>query len=1161
MKRHFSNDELATAQGDPLLLGQLISASCGYVLARMKKQNMSPSLDVLMACLSSDSVMFILDNYPLERAEQRMIAPFFKSSMASARLGGALDEESVNALLQEGEMLAAGTILTETQLRSFPTEINALYERDEALMDEIVCASTARLGFEAALSLDASFLWVNLRALESMPGFFASPERRESYMNLALLRRSQGGAPPRWREFESWPFSPADRPFLLGLIAGAPAMELPSYKELSANPWAKALVSLPDYFNAAGALDLSQFAAAELLDCVDQIRESWLSRMFSEERPRLESCIRNRCGNEVFKLIVDAGFVAAALSRGARCDPRGIASSSSPTEKGIHLLASLAEALLGMGAPACSQSRALSRAIPQLAEALQELSLVEDSPLPSLASQCCQRLAPAIFSIHNIDLLDGYSQRWASPLAEPAARAVFLESSSPNMLCWALHAWARGGERSSGARPPLTKVFFEELAVDIAARLGCLSAKTLCLSFGLPLPLGQKFSDKPSDPTSDFLQSSYDQFYKLDLGIQQMLVRRDPLFFERFCSSGAEPCEWIFSTVFSQRDVLGGLLAQLVERFPDAARSCHDFARAAEAKGLFLDVLRSSPEGLGATWASLAPRLEASAMLRESIQSDYSQLESKLPDLDWSDFAADDIPIGPLRELSARCDEHSDILEEQRRSSVALAKALSEDFLSERANEALALRRYGFVYELSELASRSRSSSKLSSIFREHLQSLSCVDFLAAYEPGSPFWDLVTRQASLAGHESLGLDFGSARDNAAVAQSLVGAGIDFRPEAFLSFSVRARKGFVEDFIVEHFPEKALADSSLSFRRGQADSPNSNSIATRPYEVDEIIRIWDAACSRGDLFSSRSMDAPNCLQGFLADAIGSDENIFSMLVEKSKTRPILHCLLASSRIAGGFASAIPELSALDNGRACRDEKHMLHVAHRFDWRILCQGVADVFEVLREFPNSNAKTAHSIVDATCWASNYPVSGASGSDCASILTHGQSVDLLRVFCHHAPAHLYSLRYAGSICVEREGARIIVDECADQALDQLILHSDLGRSEHCSIFAPPSIVNPRALAILFHVCSKMVSESRRDDLELMDWMLKSRAFKRSELQGRHQGFEPASRIGISAIQCIDAIAATPELRSAVEAGIERLEIAAVVGDNATRRKKAFRM
>lgn len=1160
MKRHFTIDELSRAQHDSALLGELIASSCGYALVRMKKENLLPSLPLLMECLSGDSIMFILDNYALDREAQKKMAPFFKRSMSSSRLGGALlDEESVEALLLEGEMLAQGTVLSLRQMRIFPEQINALYAENDAAMDAIVCASMAKLSFEEALSLDPAFHQQNLHALCSMPGFFDDAARRSTYMKLALSRADRGGAAPRWSEFETWPFEASERAFLIGLISTKSIRDRPSYVEIAANASAAALVSPSDFFNAADAADLSSFTIQEVADSLPAIRSSWLSLISAREFPTLFAVQSFKCDADAFELIVDAGFVSKALALGADASPARLGEMDRLAGVRREVLAkAIADYLLSLGGEACARDAESSKMVPEIISLLTELS-PSGGQLQALAAKCCAQIMPSLFSLSNIENFASFDQGWSAPLADPATRAAFVENASPNMLCWALFGWeayeySSSPEKKRFRRDDLAGDQFFSLASEITSRLSSDSAASICQSFNFPLPAGFVSNRAPAPASMDFLQTDYGSFQALGWRVRNLLVRRDAGFFAKFEAAGSEPDDELLVDILRQGAPLATLLAQLVERFPEAAQKSCLFYEQARAKGLFLEILSARKDvDEEALLHEVDRSVESMLILEKSIARDYERIDAAFPQLDWDDGGSEDLPLGPWRDLADQCSELSETLAAQRRSVALLAAPIAVEKLAQRARDAISQRRYGHFQEFQTIALRRLGGDGLGGEFQKHARSLGVGEFIEALASEPIFADAIKKMASWDGVDALALDFGSKSENLQAAMALLGPREDPEAGILFAFSTQARASFANELIANHLPAEALYSDYLNFMRG---SSSSRVIPVRPFTIDEALHIWDSASSAGLLFSNHGPNSSSRLSGFFRCVIGDDAEIFSQLVDHSRTRPMLHCLLASYSIASNFETETPR-----NISATRDERHMLHVCSRFDWSILLRGVESVFETLREHPHSNKHAALAIVDSVTWASHFVDETPTGQIPRSTLSQETSFQLLDIFCRKAPAQLYSLRQVGCISILDDGPRLMLQSCGEDALEILALPPDFGRAEHCRIFEGTSHANGRAAEILGAACSWIVSESRSGDIELLDWLIKSRAFKSSELSYRHSGFSSESGLGSTAGECLDLIASTSDLRSLIAAGMERLEIAEIAGDNGARRRKAFRM
>lgn len=1169
LRRRFSEEELRAAQDDAAALRELIGASRGYALQKMKKAGMAPSLEALMEDPHPDSVMFILDNHELTREQQKKLAPFFSMSLASARLGsGAQTEAELDEALAHGGVVNPKALLSARQINQFADQIRRRYDEDEYGTLRWMKASLRALSLEEVEGLNPEILKAHLDIWAGKPGAFDRPGARSRYKELLLESVKGTRFKPRWSDFERWPFEPEDKPFLLGLLRDGDSYHGLGYADVQKNPSAAALVGPWEFVEKCNRWSVAHLSMEETARRKSQIQALWEENTLSSGHPQLTRAASKAAASlEQMELLVDEGMVWRLARGGAWMDPDRLGDSNEERQRELILWAAMAKAALAdpensgelMGA------RELGDAVKRLTEGNSAAS-----PRPqdaALASRIAKEILPSRLKSGPglAEALEHGRDAWKRPGVFEALAEGLLERPTPNGLFLALGVWRSEGtarSRRMGAVGKQSQLLARRLMREVDAG----SASAMAAYFKAPFKPGVK-ARGASSFEDDFLKADYNRLDALDDGLLRLLSKVDAGFAAKAAQSETAPSERLLGFMLGSESIPGRVeaLRSWAERFPKAFEEAPDFlaalSRHPDGPAIWpMDAEARESEALRAAEQSARERSE----LRRAKEIASAQIEREMGPSRNDEYWDDEDEGGPqepesdrLRALRASKEELENKERERRQDIEAALSGVSFERMGKALDAALAADDYELFEGLSLGAGRAHKDEER---FAARARSLTAERFMELLGSNERFAQLIKGAVKYNGENQLALDFGSAQANERVCEALLGVFPKDPVLAIAVFEQAAAQGFSNAFAARRLPERALFDYRLEpGREGRASS--SKALVGRPYSDEEVLSMWDQVEAGAGFFSD--MDTNARPGDFLSANFSGDLDRLRGFLKKAAGRPKLYALMCAGQMLRNVIEKQNQERPEGQEREGLDEGRCRLFAQEFDFGVVLRGVEEILDEMsrrRGQENFNAplalSAAQSVVWSTYWDERNP---ATGKDIfKSFLSDEKSSRLLGLICQKAPAMAYSLYAVGGLglacdAFEKRPGEFAGEEALDDFLFPSVEHAPGGLS-----FGHQR--GELALGYLRGLARWLIDSERHEDAEYLNWALRHSEFKENELSHEHQSMARGRWMSDAPLDLIKE-SEDEELKKLLSVAFERLEIQETLGKTAAARRRSMRM
>lgn len=1173
IKRHFTEEELRRASEDPQALRDLIEASGGYALQKMKKAGLAPPLSALMESPQAESVMFILDNHELTREQQKKLAPFFAQELASARLGGgALSEAEIDEALRSGGSISPKAALTPRQMSQFAEQIKLRYDQDEMSTERLMRASITRLSPEEAQKLGPEILVDHLDIWAQISGAFESESARLMYKSLALKAAEGTRFPPRWSDFSRWAFKAEDKAFLLEILSSRDNYRDLNYEEIEKNPSAAALLGPWEFVQRVSPWSVKHLSMEQTLEKKSEIQELWLQRLLKESYPRLAGLAsRVAASLEQFEEILDADLMTKIHDAGVRLDIERLGDADEERKREHLLWGAVAKAALAAPerADELLSARDLGLAISCLTEG-NSLSSPRPQDAP-LALALARDLIPARLKSSSKELVETLGSRLDSfkraGVFEGLAEAL-LKEPTPNGLFLALGVWkAEGSSRARrfGGVSSASRV----LARALMRRVDAESANAMAAYFGAPFKAG--VNARPSSSfEGDFLKADYARLGELDRGVLSLLSKVEPRFCQKALDSGAEPPEELLSLVLRSGALPGRLeaLREWAQRFPEAFEKAPGFmaelSRHPDGPSVWpMDSAEREAQALAQAEAKIRERScakEARALIAAQIERERGgppNEDDPYFEDDEDEGPANDEPSDRLKGLLASQEELSDKESDLKTEIQELLSSLSFEAMSNALDSALREDDYEFFAGLSLGAVRELKDGDR---FSARARGLEASRFAELLESDASFARLITGSVNYNGEDDLRLDFGSKEKNQRVCEALFAHFPKDPIQAFAVFEPAAARAFSNELAARRFPQRALFDYRLAPERAPGGFDSRRALTERVYTDEEVISMWDAVEAKGGFF--QEMDRNARAGEFFAANYKGDRERFRGFLKKASSRPRLYCLMCSGELLRHFGEADARAVADAGGaKISQDEAKTLIVEREFDFGVVMAGFADIAEEMsrrRGEERFNATLARSALDAVVWATYWDERGATGDIYKSHLSEEKSVALMRLICEKAPAIAYSTHALGTLGFAAEAFERRAGEfLGERALDDFLL-PDVSNSPGGLNFSHQR--EEFATRYLKGLARWLIDEARHEDVEYLNWAIQHAEFKESELSYNHNSMAKGRWQSDAPLDLLRQ-SEDEGLKKLLSVAFERLEIKEILGETAAVRRRAMRM
>lgn len=1140
-KRSFTPEELQGAHEDPARMRELIGASAGYVLVKMRGAGLSPSLESLLEDPHPESIGFILDHYEISDVHRDAIAPLLVRSHGNARLAGSLTEAQVDAALLSGRALPATVALNMRQFREHAAGIEAQFEHGEDEASDLVLRSAKAVGVGDFVKLDRDFLVRHAWVLEQMD-VFGDEGLSQLYKELVLERGASKGKRPSLSSFESWRFGPADGAFLWELISNDPRT-IPTWEDLGKIHGAHGLLDPWEFYARTGRSDIKNFADGLLESRLEEVRSDMVALCSKEPgRARMGAVLEMKCDLSQFAKLFDAKAAKAAIQAVGSVGLDSIYRDDDKSRRKVSIMAaSMLEAALddweGLGSKMAPRDFAglaidlCKRAKGWSAEE-REKTLAARCFAEGFAKLMGNDLAVAAIrdsgSIWFGDGMLGWMQEFAR--SEP----------TPNLMVLAMQEKSRA-VKNGGHGGDMQAELIAEICQQIAARIDLPTAKALCPMAGIQVPKGRR--RLPANPSFNVLSMDYASLDEATQGAgerQVMLASIDGAFIQRMEQVGASAHPALLSALLREGSEASlSMLEQLLPKFDDLKAQRPDFFKQA----------LSHPMGERLLGAREVHRLEEQAMAQaKSIAAQKLRLELA---------AAKMRALAPARAEgdSWRSILPNPTLEALEKQSYEAAAGLGQAL--EGVSHALASRELAGALERGEyalfgaLASRS-SHHDSGAMFAKAAGSMGEALFLSKLSD-SGFKELLVGSVDYNGKTKMGLDFGAAESNARVAKALL-ALFKEPSNALRVFKPEACREFSGDFSIEHWPRMSVYDYRLKPRPKGLRGRDSDRALVAPHSNEQLLRLWGKLGAQGWFSSGGANDHASDM---LRENFMGRPQEFEQFAKLSESQPVLHLILASADLSLDLRAEPQPGSGHGESRDMRSMRFMLK---KFDWSVLMKGVQELLQVACSNERSglfSVTLAMEVVDKIIGLTHWEDStGNAAERTRSELGEERSLQLASLIAAKAPTMLHRIGSIGTI---------------QSLCDHMQSHASrhLGEDGLESVFMPPGRLagdgmdlsgrrGERAEKVMLGALTWMISERRDSDIEYLDWACKQRQFMESEIDWDHRPeWRGADGEGLL-LDPLDYFIKSQPLQELLAIGMERLSLKRASGDIHARRAKA---
>lgn len=284
-----------------------VRESKGYVLDRMSKHKIFPSLDNLWDDINAYSLLFIIKNYSLNREQIKEVRTFFGYGADNVITKDILSEEEVINYLKEGGILPKNTKLSLEIIKTHYKEINTQYEKDEYNTKTIMTRSLKGISVDHFLSMDSDFLKENKHLFNINPELFKNKKYQNTYKNFVLEVAEEKKYYPDIRSFKNYIFSEDDKAFLEELLAiqKKDRYRMSAYSDFIGYRGFTDLISKEEYFKKYNSENIRGFSDSQIEKNLKLIQKSFLKNIKKISYEPLNELASMEASPSQFKLLLN----------------------------------------------------------------------------------------------------------------------------------------------------------------------------------------------------------------------------------------------------------------------------------------------------------------------------------------------------------------------------------------------------------------------------------------------------------------------------------------------------------------------------------------------------------------------------------------------------------------------------------------------------------------------------------------------------------------------------------------------------------------------------------------------------------------------------------------------------------------------------------------
>jgi hypothetical protein len=1215
MLRRFDPDQLRQAKSDPKLLGDLVEASSGYVLQKMRQEGLMPSLEILMACPSADSLSFILDHYELDREQRVVLAPFFQRETGNERLaGGVWDEARIERALLSAEPLPKTAALSVDLLMRHPQAIEKQAEFGEYEFENMLTRSVQALSLKEFMRLDRGMLVSNHYLFEACNRHYHDNEFKRLAKDLGKEASAGRGGLLRLENYSSWPFGPEDKDFLAALLAErcVEPRRCLDWANVKALHGAEELIGREEFFDRFNPRDIDMFSTEEVVANKGRIQASWLGQIQAEDYGRISRLVSFKCLAQSFALVFDEDFakrvldlpgstldfssawqddyeskkklwsMKAAVSKAAAAEPERYVE-----KMGVYALGHIARDVLS------DRRSNFEPGEKEEADAYGRLIVSSFMPIILRSREPSFHDMASAANLWTGKELGLYVGEWM--MVHPSANALRMLSKS-----WSKHASYGGWEEKRVAKD------IEELAARIAGDIDPRAARMIMAEAGMPLPAQQrgllgmglelhaKWRAEKQEDEYNFLAIPSAELPSLSSELLLMIALTDDGFISKFKASKARPPEDLLLSLLdngAERQIK--MLAELVAQHELHAMGMASFAPKLLAHKDASKVVDVAKWSTPPSWSSVEDALGELRAAAEATEVAKSFLPKKVEpsqnyryndDDDDDDDDEESNHEGAQKDVSMDHAKHrvKQLAEVKKKlgkrvadALVAMPHALVEKNMKEMVDKG----RFADMEALIQNRFHRSIDIDIDALLRGKVEALARMDLHESLEEqgedARALRAFIVRSVDYNGTSAMSLDAGSVEKNTRLASALMPLFGENPTKVFAVFAASAAASFSNEFAIEHFAHLIPYSYTLApVGEDRISRGEDKYIVKRPYTNEQMIKMWDRMDQGSGFFCDTDVNAD--YGHFVSANFKGDSKRYLACLEMAKSRPKLYCVLFNSQLSEEFAQEQVQLEQEKKGltkkggkkkdgqeqeRLTRDELAMRFNTSHIDWAVVRQGMSEIFEEMANRdgePGFSRKIANKAIDHALWQTYAEVEkGQAPMERLSALTQEQSHDMLAMICAKAPMRVYEISKLGVF--DSVSARIASHAplyFGEDAVERFVFPPDAHMVEHYSLeqrFAS------YAKDIGLGLAHWMLAGDRREDAKFLDWWIKESSFRDSELvygerMSRAGGWNYYGGV-------VNFLAKDPEVSQLLSVVFERMSLQDCAVDPSARRRKVSRL
>lgn len=477
-------------------------------------------------------------------------------------------------------------------------------------------------------------------------------------------------------------------------------------------------------------------------------------------------------------------------------------------------------------------------------------------------------------------------------------------------------------------------------------------------------------------------------------------------------------------------------------------------------------------------------------------------------------------------------------------------------------------------------------------LFNALVESMDAATFKKTFKEEPHFVSLLQRKTdgySFLERQNFFLDFKNDEDNLSILKMLVHeAPKPFEPSSSQSlartcslFSQDVLDRILPGFLIEHFPQVAYDEYDFRYSPRRYFGSEKRHLINRRYTDKELVLLTQKmAAMDGGFFKNTGANAHTVevMENHLSDeTLSTSKNAdviraetlawFEGFLDQVKDNPVLYCQLAKGNLFNSICPKAPSPPETDPDFNSHYWNSHCYIHDHFDFNIVLEGARQIARQITAHKGDdsfNSKLAVSVLEqiSYCLNSDYTEYKKS-SDTIYVTRYSeeQLIAFAKVIYEEAPLLFYSLNRIGTQPVGEflaEFGNAIFD---DQIAEKLFLPHTGHRSTYCTLESHYGQARSEKPAeILTAALHYMIKESRHQDFEFLNWVMKNLSFKDEAFDygAAYQGPFKTEALHLGVLRYFEKHA---DLQALFAVGLERFELSNITGQAAQKKRKVMRM